>query len=362
MSLNLYLIIVYFSFFIGAVILSVLINGLFLRFSRTLGIRNTNETIIRWSSEVKPAVGGISFFIIFLISTIAYPFFFQGSEYFLNLNFVGILLACSLGFLMGLYDDAFNTDPFIKAFTQITCGLILISTDTYINIFPNIFLNYFITLFWVVGLMNSINMLDNMDGITSIVSSFIILTIILSYVVSNNISNPDIIPLIGILASLIGFLYFNWHPSRIFMGDTGSQFLGVYLAAIGINFFWNGKGIAGNHIMTKQIISSVLIFAIPLIDTSVVFIKRLSRKSSPFIGGKDHTTHHLSYLGFSDTQVGLIFIGISTISLILTIIIVNFTPHWNYIYDIIFSCYVIILFSILFFIANINKPETRLTK
>lgn len=362
MNVNLYLIIVYLSFFIGAVVLSILINGLFLRFSKTLGIRNTNETIIRWSSEVKPAIGGISFFIIFLISTIAYPFFFQGSEYFLNLSFIGVLLACSLGFLMGLYDDAFNTDPFIKAFTQITCGLILISTDTYINIFPNIFLNYFITLFWVVGLMNSINMLDNMDGITSLVSSSIILTVIISFFLSNNYTHPDIIPLIGVLASLIGFLYFNWHPSKVFMGDTGSQFLGVYLAAIGINFFWNGKAIVGDHHASKQIISSVLIFAIPLIDTTVVFIKRLSRRSSPFIGGKDHTTHHLSYIGFNDTQVALIFMGISFISLILTIIIVNFTPHWNIIYDIIYSLYIIILFSVLFFIANINKPIAKITK
>ena len=247
MTQHIYLIIVYISFFIGTIIFSILINGLFLKFTKSLGIRNTNETVISWSSEVKPAIGGLSFFIIFLLSTIAYPFFFQGTEYFLNLNFVGVLLACSLGFLMGLYDDAFNTDPFIKAFTQITCGLILISTDTYINIFPNIFLNYFVTLFWVVGLMNSINMLDNMDGITSIVSSSIVLTVILSLFINNNFTGPEIIPLIGILAALIGFLYYNWNPSRMFMGDTGSQFLGVYLAAIGINFFWNGKGIMGQH-------------------------------------------------------------------------------------------------------------------
>ena len=356
MKFNIYLIVVYITFFIGSLILSILINGLFLRFSKTLGIRNTNETIIRWSSEVKPAIGGISFFIIFLISTIAYPFFFKGSEYFLNLNFIGILLACSLGFLMGLYDDAFNTDPFIKAFTQITCALILISTDTYINIFPNIFLNYFITLFWVVGLMNSINMLDNMDGITALVSSSIIMTVLMVFFFNNNFTNPEIIPLIGILAAILGFLYFNWHPSKIYMGDTGSQFLGVYLAAIGINYFWNGKGISGEHFATKQILCSILVFVIPLIDTTVVFIKRLSKRSSPFIGGKDHTTHHLSYLGFSDRQVALVFLGISFISLIFAVIIINFTEHWSLKFEILYSLYIIILFSILFYIANINKP------
>ena len=110
---------------------------------------------------------------------------------------------------MGLYDDAFNTDPFIKAFTQITCGLILISTDTYINIFPNIFFNYFITLFWVVGLMNSINMLDNMDGITALVSSSIIMTVLMIFFFNNNFTNPEIIPLIGILAAILGFSIFQ---------------------------------------------------------------------------------------------------------------------------------------------------------
>jgi UDP-GlcNAc:undecaprenyl-phosphate/decaprenyl-phosphate GlcNAc-1-phosphate transferase len=355
MNQNLYLIIVYISFFLGTIIFSILVNGLFLKFSKSLGIRNTNETVIRWSPEVKPAIGGISFFIIFLLSTIAYPFFFQGSEYFLNLNFIGILIASTLGFLMGFYDDAFNTDPFIKAFTQITCGLILISTDTYINIFPNIFLNYFITLFWVVGFMNSINMLDNMDGISALVSSSIILTIILNFFLNSNFTNPELIPLIGVLAALLGFLYYNWHPSKMFMGDTGSQFLGVFLAAIGINFFWNGKIFIGDHSVSKQIICALLVFSIPIIDTTVVVIKRLSSKNSPFIGGKDHTTHHLSYLGLSDRQVALIFTGISLISMFFTILIINYLQHWNFALTITFSLYILLLFSVLFYIANLNK-------
>jgi UDP-GlcNAc:undecaprenyl-phosphate GlcNAc-1-phosphate transferase len=256
---------------------------------------------------------------------------------------------------MGLYDDAFNTDPFIKAFTQITCGLILISTDTYINIFPNIFLNYFITLFWVVGFMNSINLLDNMDGIAALVSISIILTIVLNFFLNRNFTNPEIIPLIGVLAALLGFLYFNWYPSKMFMGDTGSQFLGVYLAAIGIIFFWNGKLINSEHIISKQIISTLLIFAIPLIDTTVVVIKRITAKNSPFIGGKDHTTHHLSYLGLSDTQVALVFTGISLVSMLFTIIIVNYIHHWNIFLTVAFSFYLLLLFGVLFYIANLNK-------
>lgn len=361
-----YIIIVYLSFFIGAVIFSILINGIFLKFSKTLGIRNTNDTIVRWNPVKKPAIGGISFFIIFLLSTIGYPFFFGGADYFLNLNFVGVLIACSLGFLMGLYDDAFSTDAFIKAFTQITCGLILISTNTYINIFGNVFLNYSITLLWVVGLMNSINMLDNMDGITGMVSGSIIITVIISMVLKDSLREPEMICLIGVLAALGGFLYYNWYPSKMFMGDTGSQFLGVYLAGIGIIFFWNGKGIAVNSeqgavssmdMIIRKVLSVLLIYAVPLIDTTVVVIKRLSAGKSPFIGGKDHTAHHLSYLGLTDKQVGYIFMGLCSISMLLTIIVISCNTYRILrIAYCVSGVYLLVVFSVLFYIANLNKP------
>jgi UDP-GlcNAc:undecaprenyl-phosphate GlcNAc-1-phosphate transferase len=138
------------------------------------------------------------------------------------------------------------------------------------------------------------------------------------------------------------------------MGDTGSQFLGAFLAAYGIIYFWNGTDISGVEIWSKQIIVSVLIFSIPIIDTTTVFIKRISRGKSPFIGGKDHTTHHISYLGFNDSQVALIYIGISVVSMTLNIVAVNFIHGWSYLYIAIFSIYILLLFIALFYIANLN--------
>ena len=112
-------------------------------------------------------------------------------------------------------------------------------------------------------------------------------------------------------------------------------------------------------LLARHSISAVLMFAIPIIDTTIVVIKRLKNRSSPFVGGRDHTSHHLSYLGLSDRKVAFVFISISLISMILTIIILNYLVHWKTLYSVIFSLYVIILFAVLYYIANINKPIIR---
>ncbi len=352
-----YLQIIYIFFFICSFGFSILINGLFLKFAKTLGIHNNEDRVIRWASQTKPALGGITFYIIFLLSIISYSFIFEKSQFFLNSQFLGILLSSTLGFLMGLFDDAYNTKPFLKFFTQLTCGFILIFTGTSIHFFNNFYLDYILTLLWVVGIMNSINMLDNMDAISTSVSASIIICMLVNIFIQNDFQNPHILIFIGLLAALIGFLRFNWHPSKMFMGDTGSQFLGGFLAATGIIYFWNINYTNEIHFFSKQIISVLLIFSIPIIDTTTVFIKRLSKKTSPFVGGKDHTTHHLSYLGMNDRQVAIIIIGISIVSIILNVVVLRFINEWSLMYFAIFGIYFLILFLVLFIIAIKSKNK-----
>jgi UDP-GlcNAc:undecaprenyl-phosphate GlcNAc-1-phosphate transferase len=349
------LIIIYLFFFGSSIVFSILINKLFLKFSKTLGIRDKKDTIIRWGPQSKPAFGGISFYIIFLFSIIAYYLIIKENYYLLNLKLIGIIIACTLGFLMGLYDDAYNTNPLIKLSTQIVCGLILIFSGTYIHIFQSVPLNYAITLFWVIGIMNSVNMLDNMDAVTSIISISIIVTILLNIFLQNDLTNFYLIILIGVLGSLIGFVPYNWNPSKIFMGDTGSQFLGIFLSITGIIYLWNCKYV--NSIASKQFIISVLVFMLPIIDTTVVVLKRIMRGKSPFVGGKDHTTHHLSYIGLSDKKVVYVIIAISLISMFLTIVIINYIPNWNLLYFICFVLYILVIFAVLFYIANLNREK-----
>jgi UDP-GlcNAc:undecaprenyl-phosphate GlcNAc-1-phosphate transferase len=351
---NLYLILVYSSYFLSATILSFLVNGLFLKFSSTLGIRDTKDTIIRWNNMSKPAFGGISFYIIFLLSISSYPIFFEQSGILFSKKLMGILASCTLAFLMGLSDDAYNTKPLLKLFVQIACGIILISTGTHIAIFENNFLNYSITIFWVVGLMNSINMLDNMDAITTVVSITILLNALLILILNQNISNVYALVIIGVLAALIGFLFFNWHPSKMFMGDTGSQFLGLFLAIIGILYFWNTPDVKGNLIQSKQFFATLLTFAVPIIDTTTVTINRIRNKKSPFIGGKDHTTHYFYYKGLTEKRIAILFALIAVISMCFNILIIKYINHWGYLHIGLFSLYFISLFWFMY--APTYKP------
>lgn len=344
-------------FFLAALCFSIIINFLLLKFVKTLGIRNHSETLIRWSSTSKPALGGISFFIVFLISFTCFSFIHAGQPENFDLQNLGLLLAVSLGFLLGLFDDAYNTRPWLKLFTQIFCGVILIVAGIQIDFFQNDMANQALTIFWVVGIMNSINMLDNMDGITSIVSMGILLGMLGMVIFQQDIHNPVMIILLGTIAALAGFLFFNWNPSQMYMGDTGSQFLGVLLAALGILFLWNGQYIHGEKNQFMQLIMVGIAFGLPITDTTTVFFKRLYRRQNPFVGGRDHTTHHLSYLGLTDRQVALIFLVLSALSVVLTVSIAVYIWVWKPMHVLLFGTYLLALFLFLFIVAVRTKPD-----
>jgi UDP-GlcNAc:undecaprenyl-phosphate GlcNAc-1-phosphate transferase len=346
-----------FAAFIG--LFSVIINALFLRFSGNLGTRNTDPSAVRWSSTTKPALGGISFYIIFLLSIAFYSVFLHNEVNFINTQMMGILGAVSLGFLLGLADDAYNTKPLMKLALQILCGLILVSTGTYIKILPNDFANYALTMFWVVGLMNSVNMLDNMDGVTTTTSISIVTGAIALLLIQGNVTGIHLAMLVGVLAALCGFLVFNWHPSRMYMGDTGSMFLGVFLAAIGIIYFWNSADYKGQVVQSKQFIIAALMFIVPICDTATVTINRLLKGKSPFVGGKDHTTHHLSYFGFSDRGVALTLFGISFATNVLCVTVVNFIDDWSLLHFIGFAVYFLIIFAFLYGNTRIDWKSKR---
>lgn len=349
---------IYTVFFIGVVVFSLLINSIFLRFSKTLGIREKQgSVIVRWSSESKPALGGIAFYIIFLLSFTGYSTFYADGDITDNSAFTGLLTATALAFIMGLADDAYNTRPVLKFSVQVLCGIILIASGSCIELFETAWINYLITVLWVVGMMNSINMLDNMDAITTVVSLGILAAALLYLYMHGATATVDFFVLLGVFASLTGFLFYNWHPSKLFMGDTGSQFLGIFLAFVGIRFFWNAEDIAGNLYPTKQFVIALIVFILPIADTTSVVINRLARGNSPFVGGKDHTTHHLSYLGLSDSQVALTFAGLSLVSVFISYVLIKFFADWHNIYFFLFALYALLIFVTLFVTTKMNKQK-----
>jgi UDP-GlcNAc:undecaprenyl-phosphate/decaprenyl-phosphate GlcNAc-1-phosphate transferase len=292
MEVSQYMFIVFSIFFICIVSFSLFINAILLKFATTLGIRDRELPVIRWSSVSKPALGGISFYIAYLLSIACFSMFFE-TKILQDTTVLGGLAATTLAFLMGLADDAYDTKPFLKFSVQVVCGIILIFSGNYIELFGNDYVNYIITILWVVGIMNSINMLDNMDGITTVVTSGILISCLISMVVNGGFNQFDFMSCIGLLASLLGFLFFNWHPSKMYMGDTGSQFLGMFLAYVGVKYIWNGSLFSGETDFWQQISLVLIVFVLPIADTATVSINRIARGQSPFRGGKDHTTHHL---------------------------------------------------------------------
>ena len=308
-----------FLFITLACLITLIINGLLLKFSQTLGIRNYNDVVIRWSNTSKPSLGGISMYVSFLICVFLYLLLNVQQNIFNDRHLIGLFIASGLAFLMGLADDAYNTKPLLKFSIQIICGLIITMTGTVMNLSTYFWLNALLTVFWVVILMNSLNMLDNMDGITTSVLIFILLSCLCCnlFFKVESLSYWNYI-LLGIIGSLIGFLFYNAPPAKIFMGDSGSQFLGLIAAFFSIKFLWNFD--MAHHVPLWNKFYIILIcFTAPAIDSLSVVINRLKKGKSPMIGGKDHTTHHLVYAGFTEKQVWYVFLSISFLASVLGI-------------------------------------------
>jgi UDP-GlcNAc:undecaprenyl-phosphate GlcNAc-1-phosphate transferase len=354
-------------FFVVSVFFSFMINWLFLKLSFNLGTRNNTELQQeRWSANVKPAIGGLSFFIVFLVSISVIGLLPRDNNLFLDKGLLGIMAASSLGFILGLADDAYNTNPLVKFIGQLSCTFILILSDVYIKATGIPAIDFALTAFWVIGLMNSINMLDNMDGITTSVSMSIITGMIAVIFVKNlHADNLKLVMMIGVLGGLGGFLFFNWNPAKIYMGDTGSQFLGVFLAACGIEYFWGYKDQTGEIIELKQFVIPMLMFIIPLVDTITVTFRRLMRKQSPFVGGKDHITHMLVYYGLRERQVAYTLIFFSLLSIPFCVLLLDGTIEWTWVVTFSSFAYfavVFIGFQLIYNKGQINKLAKEAAK
>lgn len=348
----------YVFFLLGTTAFALLMNSIMLRFMKTSGTKNQNVQINRWSAQTKPAVGGLTFYILFLFSFTLFSLFFESTRFFTSGSMPGLIASTTLAFVMGLADDAYNTRPFLKFVVQVICGLIFFVSGLEIQLFHQQWLNAFITVFWVVGLMNSINMLDNMDGVAAVVCINIILAAIVLLIFKGDFANTDLLIFTGLLAGLIAFLFYNWYPSKMFMGDTGSQMLGVILAYIGIKYCWNAP-VAESFPVWQHLLLAGLVFLLPLSDTTTVTINRLFRGQSPFVGGRDHTTHSLSYLGISDANIARIFFVLGLISILIYWLVSFYSGTLSFGWHLIFASWILVVFLSLFVLTRFFEKKHR---
>lgn len=323
-------------------------NVLLLRFSKSLGIRNKNDVMIRWSNESKPSLGGVSFFVVFVFSAISYSALFFEENNFQNQQYIGLFAAGSLAFLMGLADDAYNTRPFAKLFIQITCGGIFVLSGTFIDVTHVFAVDAAITVIWVVAVMNSLNMLDNMDGITGTTVFFILTSCLFGgWILSGFNTDVWTITLVTMIGAIIGFLWFNIHPSKLFMGDAGSQFIGLFVAFFAIKNLWNVSSETETNAWAS-IIVTLIAFTPAAADTLTVVINRLKKGQSPMVGGKDHTTHHLVYSGLNDIQVWCVFLLIGIFACVLSVVMIYLINSGIILPILFFAFYFIFVFAYLY--------------
>ncbi len=227
-----------------------------------------------------PLMGGVAIYIAF-IGALA----FFGERRYVN-EVVGIFVGATLVSLVGALDDSRGLGSYLKLAFQVAAASILIISGVQVRLFNGL-LDIALTLFWVVGITNALNLLDNMDGLSSGIATISAAFFTLLAAMSDQY-------LVGALAAALcgacaGFLVYNWNPAHIFMGDTGSLFLGFLLAAVGIKLRFPMNSASVTWLIP------VLILALPIFDTTLVFISRLRRGKNPLIAaGKDHISHRLA--------------------------------------------------------------------
>jgi len=261
-----------------------------------------------------PYLGGVSIMLGVLI-TVFGSGIFSSSRFDLDLALTIFIPATVLG-IVGLIDDKFSLPPLPRFIAQTAVGLftalLVISTNTSGNPLGNPLLDALISTFWVVGISNSINFFDNVDGGASGTVTIIAAGIFSISLINGQFTIAAVS--IVIFGSTSGFLIWNKAPARIYMGDAGSLFLGFLISVLTIRL---------RPQVDAQLISlsvPILLLSLPILDTSVAVTSRIKRGVSPFQGGHDHLSHRLIRQGLSKRKAVLFlwilasfFVGFSTL-------------------------------------------------
>src|SRR5262249_43516734 len=201
-------------------------------------------------------------------------------------------------------DDRFDLRPWAKFPAQALAAVVVILVGIRVDLFDSAVLNAALTFIWIVGLINAINFLDNMDGLAAGVSAIAALFFfILAILQHQDLVAPLAAALCG---SAVGFLIYNFSPATTFMGDMGSMVLGFVLAVLGIKLRFI------NPLVDLRVswFIPILVLGLPIFDTSLVVFTRLRERRSPLVGGRDHTSHRLVGMGLSHQQAVLTFYSV----------------------------------------------------
>ncbi|MDG0873545.1 undecaprenyl/decaprenyl-phosphate alpha-N-acetylglucosaminyl 1-phosphate transferase [Paenibacillus thiaminolyticus] len=274
-------------------------------------------------TRIMPRMGGLGIFAAFVITLCLLALFVPDILFgHRDSSLIWALLSGgAIIVLTGALDDRFELSAKVKLVGQIIAACVVVFgfdlTVDFVNVpFGDQYWNIEswiaipLTIFWIVGVTNAINLIDGLDGLAAGVSAISIATILVMAVF---MGNPMVILLCAVLlGSIVGFLFFNFHPAKIFMGDTGSLFLGFSLAVLSLLGF--------KQIAIVSFITPLLIIGVPLSDTFFAIVRRAVQRKPIFAPDKGHLHHCLRELGFSHRKTVLIIYAIATFFGVLAII------------------------------------------
>ena len=258
-----------------------------------------------------PIFGGVAFFVSIMISLILYS------------NFVNILfftIAIIIVFLVGLLDDLLGLSPSKKLIGQLISIIIIITLgDLKIESFYGVWgiyelpeiVSFLFTVFVCVVIINSMNLIDGIDGLAAGIGSISAFCFGLLAFYMNQFDMSIIA--FSLLGALIAFLKFNFHPAKIFMGDTGSLLIGLILSVLAINLIHSGINTSFISFPNKGPFLAIVFLALPLFDSLRIFISRLFRGKHPLRPGKGHIHHALLRLGFGHRKTSIILFAYSAL-------------------------------------------------
>lgn len=294
----------------------------------------------RWHKHPTALLGGISIYLASVISAFVFGL--------VNKDSMVLFIGATFLFIVGLFDDKLHIKPYTKLFLQIIAAAIAIFFGAALGLPVDKLLILPLTLIWIVGVTNSFNLLDNIDGLAGGIAAISSLMIFFSSLVfANNTLGGFSLILAG---AALGFLPYNLNPAKIFMGDSGSMFLGYSLAVISIS----GASRQISHLFATILIP-VFILCVPIFDTVFVMVVRKLRGKNIFEGGTDHTSHRLVALGLSPRKtVFLLYV----ISIAFGLIALSYSQFDIFLISVIaFLAIVILLFFGLFLSETITYGD-----
>jgi len=315
----------------------------------------------RWHSHPVSINGGIAIFLgisVALIFNITISSIGHSADFALtakNQKLLFLLLGTAILFAVGFVDDRIQISPVSKLAWQFLTALIMVIVADYrLNCLISPFLDKTITILWIMGMVNALNLLDNMDGLA--VGTALIASLYLSCIMYFFTTDTHLLPAaLALAGAMAAFLYYNFKPASIFMGDSGSLPVGFLLALLTL-----GCSPDSAPATPLNALAPALILLTPILDTGLVITARTLGGKSIFTGGTDHISHRLVRTGLSERRAVLFLYGISIISGLCAV--VTLLPNIAGLIILLFLLLFIILFTLALFLAGkisiVRRPSS----